>query len=469
MISMDNIINIGVNLPGKGASEFNTANILVLTDEEHIGGDEYGIYLGSSAVAVDWGSNSKSLIAAQSIFAQSPSIKNNGGYLVVAELKKALTTIQFSAEPVTGDFELDLDGTIKVIGANDTEQDIQELIREVAGFENVVVERDGLNINLTSTGSRGEVLAITVGNSTLQDINTDPVSVTITEEIAGESILEAVQRLKEKVEFVGVLETFEASKEETLEVAPYIQEQNNSLLRAFAEGDTDTLEEGGVIKEVLDQGFTRTRALFKTGTPEDRLKFKAAYLSQNMSVNFSQAGSTRTDHLKDLVGVTPDDNIDDQLLLKVKEVGAVCYPRISGATAKVFSSGANTFFDRVFNLIWFINAALVAYYNVLARTSTKIAQTESGMISITGAIARVCDRAVVNGYCAPGEWTSEDTFGDPETFKRNIREKGYYIYHLPLSQQDPQEREERVAPVIMVALKEAGAIHKGNVIVSINA
>jgi hypothetical protein len=52
---------------------------------------------------------------------------------------------------------------------------------------------------------------------------------------------------------------------------------------------------------------------------------------------------------------------------------------------------------------------------------------------------------------------------------RNIEEVGYYIYSLPVNQQAQTEREERKAPLIQIALKEAGAIHSSNVLVYINA
>lgn len=469
MINMDNVINIGVNVPGRGISEFNTSNILLLTDEQSISGDEFGIYKGSKPVGEDYGTGSLALVGAQAVFSQNPSIKNNNGYLVVASIKPASTELLISGVPASGTFELSFGANTETFPFDSTASEVQLVANSHPGFEGVKVEKNGNNYIFTDTQSRGASIDLTVGAVTLKDASSADLTASLDNEVDGESLLEAITRLKGKVDFVGVIETFETTNAETMAVAPYIQEQNNALTRFFASGDTASLEDGGVIKAILDQNFTRSRALFKTGTDVDRLKFKCAYASQNMSVNFSQEGSTRTDHLKDLVGVSPDQNIDDQLYIKIQNAGAVCYPVIAQATAKLMSSGKNLFFDRVFNLVWFINAALVAYYNVLARTSTKIPQTEAGMISITGAIGRVCDRAVTNGYCAPGEWTSEDTFGDPETFKRNIREKGYYIYYLPLSEQDPLEREERVAPVIMVALKEAGAIHKGNVIVSINA
>ena len=65
------------------------------------------------------------------------------------------------------------------------------------------------------------------------------------------------------------------------------------------------------------------------------------------------------------------------------------------------------------------------------------------------------------------KWNVSIPFGDPEDFQRNIEEKGYYIYSLPIAQQNQAEREERIAPVVQIAIKMSGAIHSSNVIVQV--
>ena len=110
----------------------------------------------------------------------------------------------------------------------------------------------------------------------------------------------------------------------------------------------------------------------------------------------------------------------------------------------------------------------VAGFNVLAQTQTKLPQTEAGMDVLKGGYRTVCTQSVVNGMVAPGSWTSPDTFGNPEDFKRNIEEQGYFIYSQPISQQSSVDREARKAPVIQIALKLAGAVHSSDVIVNIN-
>ena len=86
---------------------------------------------------------------------------------------------------------------------------------------------------------------------------------------------------------------------------------------------------------------------------------------------------------------------------------------------------------------------------------------------LINAISDVERQAVANGYLAPGKWNSPDTFGDLDDFHRNIEENGYYNYHQPVALQAQSEREQRKAPLVQIAGKEAGAIHSANILIYI--
>ena len=88
---------------------------------------------------------------------------------------------------------------------------------------------------------------------------------------------------------------------------------------------------------------------------------------------------------------------------------------------------------------------------------------------LKGACKQSCNQAVTIGYFAPGEWKSSDTFGNPDDFKRNIRDVGYFIYSQPIAEQAQADRVERKAPLIQIAGKEAGAIHSASVLVYLEA
>jgi len=467
MISINNVINIQASLPGRGLSNYNTANILILTNETPINPGEYGIHLGSSTVKEDYGTASIVYKMAQSVFAQSPNIKNNNGYLVVAPMILASALVEFSAEPDEGSYDIDVQGEVITVNFDDTASDIQESLRDFPALNDVIVEKVGMDFVYKFPSLRGSSPVITISNSTLKAGGVDVVTV-VKDEVVGETLLEAIERIKSKVDFTGVLESFSISNAEKLAVAPWFQDFENRAIHFITSGDTSSVEpETGIFSKILDGLFTRSRCLFKTGSDEERNLFKASYASRMMSTNFAAFDSVLTAHLKDLATVQVDNNINQTLLEKIKAAGADCYPSIQGIP-KVFTSGKNWFFDRVHNLLWFVGACQVAYFNVLAKTSTKIPQTEGGVAVLTGAITRVCEQGVNNGYIAPGEWTDEVPFGNPDDFMRNIREKGYYIFTAPIALQSPADREDRKAPIMQIAIKESGAIHSGNVIVNIN-
>ncbi len=172
-------------------------------------------------------------------------------------------------------------------------------------------------------------------------------------------------------------------------------------------------------------------------------------------------------NLKQLATISPDTGISQTLYTQAKEAGVDLYVSYQG-TPGVLSTGANDFFDNVYANLAIKFAFEAAGFNYLAGTNTKIAQTQDGMNGLKSAYGQVCERFVTNGTIAPGTWTSSETFGDPEIFRQNILDKGYYIYSQPIPDQDPADRAARKAPLVQIAIKRAGAIHTSDVIVVVN-
>lgn len=194
----------------------------------------------------------------------------------------------------------------------------------------------------------------------------------------------------------------------------------------------------------------------------------AAYAGRAFSTDFSGSNTTSTMHLKTLVSIQPDPSMTQTLLTLAITAGADTYVSLQGDPA-VFTSGENGgYFDQIYNLQWFISALQVAGFNYLAQSSTKVPQTESGMDGLKGAYRAVATQAVSNGYSAPGIWNSPNTFGNLVDFIYNISQVGFYVYSSPIAAQLQAARVARQAPLVQIALKEAGAIQKSNVIVYVN-
>lgn len=283
--------------------------------------------------------------------------------------------------------------------------------------------------------------------------------------VTDETLDAAVSRLAALVYFGAVSYTYSATDEEVEDAADVCQAARKLL---FVVGSTEgDLESGGLIHTIQGAGLSYTRCLYYS-VPDDAPAYKWGYIGRAMSTNFSASNSTQTMHLKQIAGTVADPGIDASVLAKAKAVGADVYVDIAGR-ASLMSHGENEFFDDMYNLMWFVGAIEVAGFNALAQTSTKLPQTETGMSYLKGVYTQICEQAIANRYVGPGSWNSPDTFGNQQDFIRNIAERGYYIYSLPVTQQSQAEREQRVSPVVSIAIKAQGAIHSASVIVNVNA
>lgn len=470
-LSLSNVVNVSVAVAQRGAGKYNTSNLAIFTHEaydlESFGDDGYKIYLGPSEVGEDFGTASQTYKQALKVFSQSPNILAGDGYLVIIPIAAEVQSVSFPAAPVSGVFKLNY-GILPTANINwdDTAAQIQTKLRAVAGLEGVVVSGnipDGLEI--TFYGVYGDIAALTVSDNTLSD-GVDPVVPVVAEVSAGKTIAQAITASLGLVQFFGIIGTKMFSEADGLAAAAVVQPENKML--ALVSNDPDDTAEGGYLDLIRSGGYSHTRAMYRSGNAEIGLGFIASYMSRLLSVDFTGSNTTITMHLKDLVTEQPDLDIDQTLLTQLESAGVDAYISLEGVP-KLFTSGENFFSDQVYNLLALVGDLRITYFNYLATTSTKITQTEQGMDGLKSALDAVFAQYVKNGYIAPGKWNSPDTFGNQADFLANIEQVGYYMYSTPISKQAQADREERKAPLIQCALKEAGAIHKGSVIIFVNA
>lgn len=285
-----------------------------------------------------------------------------------------------------------------------------------------------------------------------------------------ETLTAAINRIKPLVYFGGWFSNKEAEADEIIAAA----KANETLEAIYVVGSGDSADftaSTGLFDKLAKAGLSRTKALYYGDSSGDKAAlrgFVAAYVGRAFSVNFSAQNATITMNLKDLTGVNPDTTVTETIYTKAADLGVDMYVAYSGLP-KVVSNGNPEFFDDVYNRLWFELRMKVEIFNVLAKTATKIPQTETGMNKVKSAARAVCQMGVYNGFLAAGTWNGTDTFGDQDDFYRNIEDFGYYVYSLPVTEQSQTEREQRVAPVIQVACKQAGAIHKINLIINFEA
>lgn len=473
-LSLANVVEISVSETPQGVGAYNTSNIVIFTEEPYantFGSSGYAIYLDPTQVGVDFGTGSKTYAMANAIFSQTPNILAGGGYLVVIPFVTAVQHYALSGVPASGSFTLAFtQGTTAAIQWNDNAAAIQAKINAVPGLGSVVVSGSlsSESVNLSFFGVYGPEGLPTVGGSGLLTAGISAITITPTTTTVGESLAAAIARTEGLVQYFAILQTVIPGQVDTLAAAAVVQPLNKLIaFPSFTEAD---IEPGGLLDQLRTGGFSQSRGLYYDfdGMLLSTIVYAASYFGRAFSTNFSGSNTTSTMHLKDLIGVQPDQSLTQTLLNKAVAAGADTYPSLQGVP-KVFTSGANKYFDQVYNLRWFVGALQVAGFNFLAQSATKVPQTEAGMDGLKGAYRNICEQAVTNQYSAPGTWASSITFGNQANFLANILQRGYYIFSIPIGQQPQVDRAARKAPLVQIALKEAGAIQSSTVIVNINA
>lgn len=477
-LPLTNVITIEVAVSQTAANEYNTSNLAIFTDElpaNSFGSLGYAIYETPTQVGVDFGTSSRTYQMANAIFSQQPNILAGGGQLIVILLEVATETWTFSALAASGTFIANYGGHASAaINWNDTAAQIQTKLQAVAGLSEVVVGGSiaSETITVTMNGVYGTAPgAFTFSSNSLE--TSGSVSITVTNAITGgESIGSAITRTQGLVQYFGLVVNKTLAvigQTDLLAAAAIIQPLN--LIALFVSYSTADIAPGGMLDLLRTGDFTQTRGLFYDDSSSSGLNavlMCAAYAGRAFSTNFTGSNTTQTMHLKPLTGIQPDPNITQTLLNEAITAGADTYVSLQGIPC-VFTSGGNNFFDQVYNLQWFVGALQVAGFNYLASASTKVPQTENGMDGLKGAYRAVCQQAVVNQYAAPGVWNSATTFGNPALLIQSVAQTGYYIFSTPIGQQTQANRAARQAPLVQIALKQAGAIQESTVIVNINA
>lgn len=480
-LSISNVIRVTVQGVQRGISVKNINQIALFTPEPSNSLDPYMICNDASQVIQAYGSDSLTAKMAQNIFAQTPNIISGRGYLVVVPMNNAVSAkgAVFTTPAISSieDFKTITNGSLKIT-ANSVVYDITGLnftnITSVADIATIIGNAVS-DVIVTSSDSKISFASKKVGeNSTIvlssgtsgEDITqTGYLDVSAGETTSGanssgESLEEAIERVKSKVGFYGVMTALYMEDGAIESVSDYISSQDMIFLNVWYSSTDIT----GMCTQIQQASQQQTRCLVYTNGFEDAKLMMAAYAGRAFSVNFSGSQTSQTMNLKSLTNVVPDNGIDQTDYTNAKEAGVDLYVSYEGDPA-VVSNGGNGYFDTVYENMALKFHVQSGLYNVLKTTGTKVPQTETGMSALTNGLAQVFIQFVRNGVIAPGTWNSSQTFSDPETFKNNIANQGWYIYHTPIAEQAQSEREQRIAPVIQGACKRAGAIHEADVLI----
>lgn len=475
-------IDVSLSALPQGLAEFNTNSIAIFTNEPAGFSESYQAYLSPTAVGTDFGTDSLTYKMANALFAPVPNFRSGGGYLYIfpfngtnataasfqtADISENITNFQSASN---SSLSITIDGeTYVVSGLNFSSVKTVADIVTVLKSKNldVDIEADENTIIFTSrrTGVASGVSINTVTSvdgidiSTADYLNASEGNTTAGTDATGQTLANAVAEGLQQVYFGGVLTTQYTDDDTTLANAQAIQ----SLDCVFYNDIKSMQDITGLGADIKAAGLGKTRTLAYTGDSKIAI---ATYSSVASSINFSGSNTMNTMNLKTLTGLIGDGGLSDTYLLNAQSNGVDVYGNTGGISV-VYSNDNNGYTDDIKGQLWLKKAIEIAGFNYLRQTNTKIPQTEEGMTGLRNAYAQVCEQGVRNGFIAPGTWNGSIPFGDPEKFAEAIEQKGYYIYSIPVAQQSQTEREQRIAPLVQIAIKCAGAFHFSDVIITI--
>lgn len=476
-------INVSLSATPTGLAGFNTNSIAIFTNETAGFSENYKAYITPAAVKDDFGSESLTYAMANALFTPVPNFRTGGGYLYIFPFSGVnATAATFTTNTLTsnvtafqsltdGELSITIDGT-EYTAANldfSNVKNVADIVNVLKG-KNLDVDIEAVNDTIVFTsrrfGASSGVEINTISGGTSIDISGAEYlkaangTSTTGDDASGETLADAVTEALKEVYFGGVLTTQYVDDTTLLANSTAIQ----SLDCDYFEVIPSLVDISGVGADIKAAGNGKTRTL--AYSLADNKVAIATYATIAKSVNYNGSNTANTMNLKTLTGVLPDGNLSDSYVLAAKNSGVDIYGNTGGISV-VYSNDNNGYTDDIENQLWFKKAIEVNGFNFLRQTNTKIPQTEQAMAGLKNAYAQVCEKGIKNGVIGAGKWNTSFPFGDPEDFQRNINEKGYYIYSLPIVEQSQTDREARKAPVVQIAIKMSGAIHSSEVIINV--
>jgi hypothetical protein len=488
ILPVSNIINVTISDTPSGLTERNVNSLALFTNEPSDSLNAYSINIGASTVAEEYGTDSVTAAMANAMFAQSPNLRSGNGRLVVIPMQGAVSatpanfvTANLSANLAAiiavddGDIKITVDGVAHNLTGVDftnctTWANVATVLQALLVDTTVTADTNGFTITSKKVGSVSSVAMDSVSGGAGTDLdavglfNGAAGTTNAGVNSSGETLLQAIARTKGAVSYAAVISNLNLEDAVIEATSDGIQAMDMLYFQHVA----STNDIAGIGTTIQQSGNKKTRIILYTPGLAQANLMVAAYAGRALSVNFTGSFTSQTMNLKQLATITPDLGISQTLYEQAKIAGVDLYVSYDGVPS-VLSTGGNDFFDNPYSDLALKFALETAGFNFLRQTNTKVPQTEQGMNGLKNAYAQICERFIRNGCVAAGAWTSSETFGNPEIFRNNILTRGYYVYSLPIVQQDATEREQRKAPLVQIAIKRAGAIQTSDVIVIVNA
>ncbi|TXG97749.1 MAG: DUF3383 domain-containing protein [Nevskiaceae bacterium] len=434
-------------------------------------------YSDIDGVAADFGTNTEEYKAAQVFFSQSPNPHNlrigrrfatavAGENVGSLNHEKVIATWQ---AVTTGKLSIAFDGAAAVTTANMTFATDQTLNAVAARIQAALITAGAVGVTCQYNGTRFVIRSGTTGVSSQVSVTTNPGTGTyigtmlgmdaaskpiLTQGAAAEDASTALQKQQDyNTEWYGVGFTNTATEQDLLDAAAWSEARIKIFGYTTADQSVrDPLVTDDIASQLKEKAYRRTFGMFDAD--DNYAAFSA--MARAFAVNFNMQNSTITLKFKTLPGVTPESlTVTDANTLDSKNINYYTYFGESAMVAEGKMANG-VFFDEVHGIDWLQNAIETNVFGYLYTRTTKVPQTDRGMVSINQQVVSALDDGVNNGLLAPGTWNG-DEFGQLKT--GDFLKTGYYTYAQPMSSQNISDRQARKAPPIQVAAKGAGAIH----------
>ncbi|EAA5660124.1 DUF3383 domain-containing protein [Salmonella enterica subsp. enterica serovar Oranienburg] len=249
-----------------------------------------------------------------------------------------------------------------------------------------------------------------------------------------------------------------------ISVSSAIESATVSRILAITSSEADILSsavETDLATKLKAAKYSRTYIQYSSTSPYAAL----SAFGRAFTVNFTGSNTTITLKFKQLPGITYETIGTSQAnALEAKNCNVYVYYENDTAILEQGVMCNGDFFDERHGLDWLQNAVQTADYNTLYTSTTKIPQTDAGTTTRIANIEKVLDVADKSGLFAPGIWT-----GGPmgELGTGDTLTKGYYTWADTVDNQLQTDREARKGVPIQVAAKLAGAVHYGDVAITV--
>ena len=190
-----------------------------------------------------------------------------------------------------------------------------------------------------------------------------------------------------------------------------------------------------------------------------------SFFGRALTVNFEGSNTTITMKFKIEPGVSPELLSATQAsTLTAKRCNVYAQYNNGAAINQEGVMAGRAYFDEIHGLDWLANRIQNDMWNLLYQ-APKVPQTNAGVHLLVNRADSGLSQAFTNGLIAEGIWNAPG-FGTLN--QGDLLANGWYCFANSVDTQNEADREARIAPLIQIAVKLAGAVHFANVILNVN-